>query len=167
MTVIVGILCSDGVVIGSDSALAVGRVGRYTIERHEGNVFKIEIIDDNIITAFTGAAGLAQRFNDQLAITIKELRRPYAQPRLPAGVGPVGTPVQLILFNKGFQIGKVPYDEIDPVEIGQIVFTPTFITCLRKFQISVELAHELTRPLGIRLCKFRIGPQLSSSRPYI
>jgi len=64
MTVIVGILCSDGVVIGTDSALAVGRVGRYTIERQEGNVLKIEIIEGDVITAFTGAAGLSQRFND-------------------------------------------------------------------------------------------------------
>jgi 20S proteasome alpha/beta subunit len=87
MTVIVGILCSDGVVIGSDSALAVGRVGRYTIERQEGNVFKIEIVGDDVITAFTGAAGLAQRFNHQVAITIQELRRAYVQPRLPAWNG--------------------------------------------------------------------------------
>jgi hypothetical protein len=121
MTVIVGILCSDGAVIGSDSSLAVGRVGRYTIERHEGNVFKIEIIEGNIITAFTGAAGLAQRFNDQVAITIKELRRPYVQPRLPSGIGPVGTPVQLILASKGFENGKVPYYELGPVEIGRII----------------------------------------------
>jgi hypothetical protein len=122
MTVIVGILCSDGVVIGSDSAVAAGRVGRYTIERQGGNVFKIEIIGDNIITAFTGAAGLAQRFNDQVEITIRELRKPYVQPRLPAGIGPVGTPVQLILFNKSLVAsGKVPYDEISPVEIGRII----------------------------------------------
>jgi hypothetical protein len=50
MTVIVGILCSDGVVIGSDSALAVGRVGRYTIERQEGDVFKIETSTKRIET---------------------------------------------------------------------------------------------------------------------
>jgi len=118
MTVVVGILCSDGVVIGTDSALAVGR---YTIERHEGSVFKIEIIENNIITAFTGAAGLSQRFNNLVETTIKELRQPYVQPRLPAGIGPVGSPVQLILFQKHFQIGKVPYDEIGAVEVGRII----------------------------------------------
>jgi hypothetical protein len=122
MTVIVGILCSDGVVIGSDSALAVGRVGRYTIERQEGNVFKIEIVGDDVITAFTGAAGLAQRFNDQIAITIKELKEKYVQPRLPSGIGPVGTPVQLILFNKSLvPSSEVPWDRIGPVEIGRII----------------------------------------------
>lgn len=122
MTVIVGILCSDGVVIGSDSALAVGRVGRYTIERQEGNVLKIEIIGDDIITAFTGAAGLAQRFNDLLEITIRELRQKYVQPRLPQGSLPVGTPVQLILFNNGLvPLGEIPYDRIGPVELGRII----------------------------------------------
>jgi len=122
MTVIVGILCSDGVVIGSDSALAVGRVGRYTIERQEGSVHKIEIIENDVITAFTGAAGLAQRFNDLVTVTIKELRQKYVQPRLPAGIGPVGTPLQLILFQKALvQMGQIPYDVVGPVEIGRII----------------------------------------------
>jgi hypothetical protein len=121
MTVIVGILCSDGVVIGTDSALAVGRVGRYTIERHDGSVFKIEFIGDEVITAFTGAAGLGQRFNDLLGQTIDELRKPYAQPRLPAGIGPVGTPLQLILFQKGFPDKQTPYNKLAPAEIGRIV----------------------------------------------
>jgi hypothetical protein len=44
------------------------------------------------------------------------------QPRLPAGVGPVGTPVQLILFSKGsIPISKIPYDVIGPIEIGRII----------------------------------------------
>lgn len=121
MTVIVGILCSDGVVIGSDSALAVGRVGRYTIERQEGNVLKIEIIGDDIITAFTGAAGLAQRFNHQVDTTIKELRNPYVQPRLPQGNLPVGNPLQLALFQMNFPHGRIAYNEIGPVEIGRLI----------------------------------------------
>lgn len=122
MTVIVGILCSDGVVIGSDSALAVGRVGRYTIERQEGNVFKLEIIENDIITAFTGAAGLAQRFNDLVGSTIREMREKYVQPRLPSGIGPVGSPLQLILFNKNFPTtGKIPYDELGPIDLGRII----------------------------------------------
>jgi hypothetical protein len=52
----------------------------------------------------------------------QELRKAYVQPRLPVGIGPVGTPVQLILFNKGLvQASKIPWDEIGPVEIGRIV----------------------------------------------
>jgi hypothetical protein len=33
----------------------------------------------------------------------------------------VGSPIQIILFQKNFSIGKVPYDEISAAEIGQIV----------------------------------------------
>jgi hypothetical protein len=47
MTVIVGILCSDGVVTGSDSAMAAGRAGRYTIEQSDGDVLKIEVIEND------------------------------------------------------------------------------------------------------------------------
>jgi hypothetical protein len=78
MTVIVGILCSDGVVIGSDSAMAAGRLHTgYTIERQEGDVLKLEVIERNIITAGTGAMGLSQRFNERVGATIKELRAPF------------------------------------------------------------------------------------------
>ena len=70
MTVIVGILCSDGVVIGSDSTMVAGRLTTgYTIERQEGDVLKIEVIGDDTITAVTGAMGLGQRFNDQVTLT--------------------------------------------------------------------------------------------------
>ena len=64
MTVNVGVLCDDGVVIGSDSAatLVAGRLP--TIE-HE-KVLKIEVHGGNVITATTGSVGLAQRFNRRI-----------------------------------------------------------------------------------------------------
>jgi len=102
MTVIVGVLCSDGVVIGSDSAMAAGRaLSGYTIERQEGDVLKIEVIEKNIITAGTGAMGLAQRFNDRVAATIRELRQPFqpAQNLIP-GIGFIGSKVQQIFTGK-------------------------------------------------------------------
>src|ERR1035437_432847 len=102
MTVIVGILCSDGVVIGTDSAMAAGRVlTGYTIERQDGDVLKIEVIEKDIITAGTGAMGLAQRFNDRVVATIKELRQPFQPPQqfIP-GVGFIGSKVQQILAGK-------------------------------------------------------------------
>src|SRR6266436_1341578 len=102
MTVIVGILCSDGVVIGSDSAMAAGRaLTGYTIERQDGDVLKIEIIADDTITAVTGAMGLAQRFNEQVEATIRELRRPFQPPQqfLP-GFGFLGSKLQQILVGK-------------------------------------------------------------------
>ncbi len=122
MTVIVGILCSDGVVIGSDSAMAAGRaLTGYTIERQDGDVLKIEIIADDTITAVTGAMGLAQRFNEQVEATIRELRRPFQPPQqfLP-GFGFLGSKLQQILVGKVNE-GRIPYDEITPVEIGRII----------------------------------------------
>ena len=122
MTVIVGMLCSDGVVIGSDSAMAAGRLHTgYTIERQEGDVLKIEVIEGNVITAGTGAMGLAQRFNDRVAATIRELREPFqpAQNVIP-GLGFIGSKVQQFYTGKAAQ-GTVLYDEIKPVEIGCVV----------------------------------------------
>ena len=65
MTLIVGILCADGVVIGSDSAATFGpHPLRPTISQLYQQ--KIEIIDDFVIVAGTGAIGLGQRL---IAIT--------------------------------------------------------------------------------------------------
>lgn len=61
MTLIVGVLCEDGVVIGSDSVETFGlEPNLRTIEQPS---IKIEIIGRKIITASTGHVGLAQRFN--------------------------------------------------------------------------------------------------------
>ena len=59
MTAIVGVLCEDGVVIGSDSAASFGFGGGRTIEQP---VKKIDIIGDHVIVAGTGQAGVGQRF---------------------------------------------------------------------------------------------------------
>lgn len=64
MTVLVGIRCQDGVVIGSDSSATFGHVGGVTIEQPTR---KIEVIDDGLICAGTGQMGLGQRFCAQLA----------------------------------------------------------------------------------------------------
>lgn len=60
MTAIVAVICSDGVVVGSDSAASFGHGMARTIEQP---VKKIDIIGGRIILAGTGAAGLGQRFN--------------------------------------------------------------------------------------------------------
>jgi Proteasome subunit len=128
MTVIVGISCSDGVVIGSDSTMVAGRVTTgYTIER-QSDVLKIEVIGDDIITAVTGAMGLAQRFNDQVAVTMKELRGRYQPPQqFVPGFGPVNcTPLQKMLMLLGtVPPNTVPYDVLTPVEIGRIISQAT------------------------------------------
>lgn len=63
MTVLIGIRCQDGVVIGSDSSATFGSAGGSTIEQPTR---KIDLIDNSMIVAGTGQAGLGQRFSAQL-----------------------------------------------------------------------------------------------------
>jgi 20S proteasome alpha/beta subunit len=59
MTIIVGVLCKDGVVVGADSAatFAAGQVR--TIEQRTK---KMEIVSEHVIVAGSGEVGLTQRF---------------------------------------------------------------------------------------------------------
>lgn len=59
MTAIVGILCSDGVVVGCDSSATFTGTQILTIEQR---VKKLDIIGDRVIVAGTGQIGLGQRF---------------------------------------------------------------------------------------------------------
>jgi 20S proteasome alpha/beta subunit len=59
MTVIVGIKCKDGIVIGADSSATFGNGQLRTIEQ---KTKKIEILHNKIIVAGTGQIGLGQRF---------------------------------------------------------------------------------------------------------
>ncbi len=59
MTVVVGILCSDGVVIGADGAATFGTGQVHTIEQATK---KIDIINERVILAGAGQVGLHQRF---------------------------------------------------------------------------------------------------------
>ncbi|MDO9371289.1 MAG: hypothetical protein Q7U07_01675 [Gammaproteobacteria bacterium] len=61
MTILVGIKCKDGIIIGSDSSatLSTGQIS--TIEQVTK---KIEILHEQIIVAGTGQIGLGQRFCD-------------------------------------------------------------------------------------------------------
>jgi 20S proteasome alpha/beta subunit len=60
MTAIVGVLCRDGLVIGTDSSMTFGSgMGDRTIEQPAE---KLKIYADSIIVAGTGQVGLGQRF---------------------------------------------------------------------------------------------------------
>ena len=60
MTAVVGVLCSDGVVMGADSsATSASASGLSTIEQPTN---KLSIIGDRILTASSGSVGLKQRF---------------------------------------------------------------------------------------------------------
>lgn len=65
MTVLVGIRCTDGVVIGSDSAMTFGwSPENPTIEQFHPN--KVDIVGSNIIVAATGHIGVGQRFTHEV-----------------------------------------------------------------------------------------------------
>ena len=59
MTIIIGRLCQDGVVIGSDSSATFASGTTRTIEQQ---IKKVCIIDGHVIVAGTGQVGLGQRF---------------------------------------------------------------------------------------------------------
>lgn len=59
MTIVVGVLCKDGVVIGADSSATFAAGQLRTVEQETK---KIDIIADKIIVAGTGQIGLGQRF---------------------------------------------------------------------------------------------------------
>lgn len=59
MTAVVGILCKDGVVVGSDSSATFTNVVQPTIEQ---KVKKIDIVENKVIVAGSGQIGLGQRF---------------------------------------------------------------------------------------------------------
>lgn len=65
MTVLIGLLCKDGIVVGTDSSATLG--GQYNNQRFstvEQKTQKIEIINGDIILAGTGSGGLSQRFSN-------------------------------------------------------------------------------------------------------
>lgn len=60
MTLVVGILCTDGVVIGTDSAATMSSGGVPTIEQPYRE--KVTVFNNQVIIAGTGEIGLGQRF---------------------------------------------------------------------------------------------------------
>lgn len=68
MTILVGVLCRDGIVIGADSAATFTAGHVRTIEQPTN---KIDIIGDRIIMATTGAGGLKQRFSHTISTNIE------------------------------------------------------------------------------------------------
>ncbi len=89
MTVLVGILCQDGVVIGSDSAITfsvTSAVSHFHTLEH-GGAIKVDLVGDQILTATTGSVGLAQRY-------LSTLRSLHAS----NGIDLTSDPVQVATF---------------------------------------------------------------------
>ncbi len=69
MTVLVGVRCSDGVVIGADS-IATASMGHFPLIHLEADP-KIQICKDAVIVATTGAVGYSQRLNSLIEAAAK------------------------------------------------------------------------------------------------
>lgn len=60
MTLIVGIKCSDGLVLAADGAATFGAMGQQTIRQSVKK--KLEIVDNRAVVGVSGPVGLGQRF---------------------------------------------------------------------------------------------------------
>ena len=83
MTILVGIKCKDGVVIGADSSATLGQAPNLrTIEQ---KIRKIQVIGDRVIVAGTGQVGLGQRFNAVVQSAWQQKDKPFSKPPLEVG----------------------------------------------------------------------------------
>src|SRR6266852_5420843 len=64
MTLIVGLRCHDGIVVGADGAATYGSLGSQTIRQATS---KLEIVADRLIIGTSGPVGLGQRFHAELS----------------------------------------------------------------------------------------------------
>jgi Proteasome subunit len=69
VTVLVGVRCSDGVVIGADS-IATSAMGQFPLIHLESNP-KITIFGNAVIMATTGSVGYAQRLHNHIDLAVK------------------------------------------------------------------------------------------------
>jgi hypothetical protein len=63
MTLIVGIKCSDGIVVGADGAATLGELGNRTIQQP---VRKLQILSHKVIIGVSGKVGLGQRIIERV-----------------------------------------------------------------------------------------------------
>ena len=79
MTLIIGILCSDGALIAADRQITLGSMGQMTVGQ-AGT--KVEILDHNVLFALTGYTGLGQEFQDAVSEYSDQFnRRDYSKIR--------------------------------------------------------------------------------------
>lgn len=63
MTLIIGIKCSDGIVMGADGAATLGAMGQFTVRQPKK---KLEIFQGTVIVGNSGPVGLAQRIGGEI-----------------------------------------------------------------------------------------------------
>lgn len=62
MTVVIGLKCSQGIILGSDGAATLGSMGLRTIVQP---TTKLSLIENKAIFGFSGQVGLSQLFYDR------------------------------------------------------------------------------------------------------
>jgi len=63
MTLVIGIKCKDGIVMGADGAATLGAMGQRTILQP---MHKLEILSNKVIFSTSGPVGLGQRFKGEI-----------------------------------------------------------------------------------------------------
>jgi ATP-dependent protease HslVU (ClpYQ) peptidase subunit len=63
MTLIVGIKCRNGIVMGADGAATLGALGQQTIRQETE---KLDILENRIIVGVSGPVGLGQRIRAEI-----------------------------------------------------------------------------------------------------
>lgn len=64
MTLIIGILCKDGIVMGADGCATLGALGQRTVTQTYNK--KLEIISNELILGSSGPVGLGQQFKSEI-----------------------------------------------------------------------------------------------------
>lgn len=65
MTLIVGIKCQDGIVVGADGAATLGVMGQTTVRQATK---KLDILKESIVLGVSGPVGLAQRIRGEIEL---------------------------------------------------------------------------------------------------
>lgn len=71
MTVIIGLKCSEGIVLGADGAATLGTMGLRTIVQP---TIKLSLIETKAIFGFSGPVGLSQLFYDRACTTCRAIQ---------------------------------------------------------------------------------------------
>jgi len=150
VTLVVGVLCSDGVVLGSDGAATLGALGETTVRQPTR---KLTIIDGAVVVGASGAVGLAQR-------VICEVESLWRTQRLSATPPPVQlSPQQMMANLQAAQVGQPPpfalqsQPVLSPVHAGPIIsgaIRPHLLTELRvAVQARDALGPQATIPSAV------------------
>ena len=112
MTILVGIKCKDGVVIGADSSATM--VQAPNLRTIEQKVKKISVIGNRVIVAGCGQGGLGQRFTAVMKSAWEHKDKPFNMPAQ-----------EVVKYLARHAIEDFRYTGLTNVEFGALVAFPT------------------------------------------